>query len=57
MSYNLSNSLSVKNFVIPGPTYYEIAARNNINVAKGILSNMFKPPFDSSSAKITAIEQ
>jgi hypothetical protein len=27
-----------------------------VTVAKGIISNMFKPPFDSSMAKITEIE-
>jgi len=27
-----------------------------VTVAKGIISNMFKPPFDSSVAKTTEIE-
>jgi len=27
-----------------------------VTVAKGIISNMFKPPFDSSAAKTTEME-
>jgi len=33
---------------LPGPGFYEVLYNNQFTIAKSVISNLFKPPFDSS---------